>query len=67
MSNSVKPMRVARRMPGVFCIAFVLLTCCAFSVRTLSAQNNNEGHRVRNIVRLSFGPHLEAEGGCRFD
>lgn len=43
MSSSMKAMRVAREMSEAFCIALLMLTCCA-----LSAQN--EEHRVRNIV-----------------
>ena len=45
MSNSKNRMRVAQRMSPSVCITLLLLTC-----RALLAQNNNEEHRVRNIV-----------------
>jgi pimeloyl-ACP methyl ester carboxylesterase len=61
MSKSVKRMRAAQRMPGL-CLAFVVLSCCyALSVQNLSAQNNHEVHRVRNIV-LVHGACADGSG-----
>jgi pimeloyl-ACP methyl ester carboxylesterase len=46
MNNSMKAMRVVRRMSQCFCIVLVLLTCGA-----LSAQKQQ--HRIRNIVLVN--------------
>jgi len=54
MSNSTKPMRVARGMSQSLCIVLVLLTC-----RALAAKN--EDHRVRNIV-LVHGAWADGSG-----
>jgi pimeloyl-ACP methyl ester carboxylesterase len=54
MSNSIKAMRVVRRMSQSLCIVVLLLTCCA-----LSAQS--EEHRVRNIV-LVHGSWADGSG-----
>src|SRR6202049_5078551 len=56
MSNSIEPTRVERRMSHSLCLMFLLLTCGA-----LSAQNNNEDHRVRNIV-LVHGAWADGSG-----
>jgi len=62
MSDSVKTMRAARGMPGLLCIALLLLNYCALSVQNLSAQNNNkEAHGVRNIV-LVHGAWADGSG-----
>ncbi len=62
MSDSVKPMRAARGMPRLLCIALLLLSCCALPVQNLSAQNNHkEAHRVRNIV-LVHGAWADGSG-----
>jgi len=62
MSDSVKTMRAARGMPGLLCIALLLLSYCALSVQNLSAQNNNkEAHGVRNIV-LVHGAWADGSG-----
>jgi len=54
MSNSIKAMRVVRRMSQSLCIVVLLLTWCA-----LSAQS--EEHRVRNIV-LVHGSWADGSG-----
>ena len=59
MSNSLQAMRVARGMSQSFCIALLLLTCCALSAQNLSAQNQD--HRVRNIV-LVHGAWADGSG-----
>jgi hypothetical protein len=56
MSNSMKGMQVARGMFRSLCLALLLFSCCA-----LSAQNNNEEHRVRNIV-LVHGAWADGSG-----
>src|SRR5882724_1515702 len=56
MSDSMKVMRVARRMSQSFCIVLLLLTC-----GVLSAQDSNEAHRVRNIV-LVHGAWADGSG-----
>jgi pimeloyl-ACP methyl ester carboxylesterase len=56
MSHSMKPMRVVRGISQFLCIAFLLFTC-----GVLSAQNNNEEHRVRNIV-LVHGAWADGSG-----
>jgi len=56
MSNSMKSMRVAEGMSRSFCFVLLLLTCVA-----LSAQENNEEHRVRNIV-LVHGAWADGSG-----
>jgi pimeloyl-ACP methyl ester carboxylesterase len=56
MSNSIKPMRAVRGISQSLCIAFLLFTC-----GVLSAQNNNEEHRVRNIV-LVHGAWADGSG-----
>ena len=56
MSNSMKSMRVAKGMSRSFCFILLLLTCGA-----LSAQVNNEEHRVRNIV-LVHGAWADGSG-----
>ncbi len=56
MSNSMKVMRVARRMSQSFCIVLLLLTC-----GVLSARDSNEAHRVRNIV-LVHGAWADGSG-----
>ncbi len=56
MSNSMKSMRVAKGMSRSFCFVLLLLTCGA-----LSAQENNEEHRVRNIV-LVHGAWADGSG-----
>ena len=62
MGDSVKTMRAARGMPGLLCIALLLLNYCALSVQNLSAQNNNkEAHGVRNIV-LVHGAWADGSG-----
>jgi pimeloyl-ACP methyl ester carboxylesterase len=64
MNNSRSTMRVARRVyrsPG---IVLLLLTCCALSMQTLSAQSvsaQNKEHRVRNIV-LVHGAWADGSG-----
>src|SRR5438045_9081197 len=54
MSNSMKAMRVARRMSQFFFLALLLFTCGA-----LSAQNQE--HRIRNIV-LVHGAWADGSG-----
>ncbi len=62
MSDSVKTMRATRGMPGLLCIALLLLNYCALSAQNLSAQNNNkEAHGVRNIV-LVHGAWADGSG-----
>ncbi len=62
MGDSVKTMRAARGMPGLLCIALLLLSYCALSVQNLSAQTNNkEAHGVRNIV-LVHGAWADGSG-----
>jgi hypothetical protein len=61
MSHSVKPMRAARGMTRLACIALVLLGCCALSVQSLSGQKNNEEYRDRNIV-LVHGARADGSG-----
>jgi pimeloyl-ACP methyl ester carboxylesterase len=56
MSNSIKTMLVARGMSQFYCVVLLLLTCGA-----LSAQVNNEEHRVRNIV-LVHGAWADGSG-----
>jgi pimeloyl-ACP methyl ester carboxylesterase len=56
MSNSMKSMPVAKGMSRSFCFVLLLLTCGA-----LSAQDNNEEHRVRNIV-LVHGAWADGSG-----
>jgi pimeloyl-ACP methyl ester carboxylesterase len=56
MSNSMKSIRVAKGMSRSFCFVLLLLTCGA-----LSAQVNNEEHRVRNIV-LVHGAWADGSG-----
>jgi pimeloyl-ACP methyl ester carboxylesterase len=56
MSNSMKPMRAVRGISQSLCIVFLLFWCGA-----LSAQNNNEEHRVRNIV-LVHGAWADGSG-----
>jgi pimeloyl-ACP methyl ester carboxylesterase len=56
MSNSMKPMRAVRGICQSLCIVFLLFWCGA-----LSAQNNNEEHRVRNIV-LVHGAWADGSG-----
>ncbi|MGA2426801.1 MAG: alpha/beta hydrolase [Terriglobales bacterium] len=56
MRNSMKAVRVVRGMSHFLGIVLLLLTCGA-----LSAQNNNEGHRVRNIV-LVHGAWADGSG-----
>jgi pimeloyl-ACP methyl ester carboxylesterase len=53
--------RVAQGMSRFFCIALLLLTCGSFSAQNLSAQNNKEEHRVRNIV-LVHGAWADGSG-----
>ncbi|MGO8796704.1 MAG: alpha/beta hydrolase [Candidatus Sulfotelmatobacter sp.] len=49
-------------MPGLLCIALLLLSYCALSVQNLSAQTNNkEAHGVRNIV-LVHGAWADGSG-----
>src|ERR1700732_2636402 len=52
----MKGMQVARGMFRSLCLALLLFSCCA-----LSAQNNNEEHRVRNIV-LVHGAWADGSG-----
>jgi len=54
MSNSMKSMRVTKRMTRSLCLALLLLTC-----GVLSAQNQE--HRVRNIV-LVHGAWADGSG-----
>jgi pimeloyl-ACP methyl ester carboxylesterase len=56
MSNSMNGVRVVRGMSRSLCVVLLLLTCGA-----LSAQNNNEEHRVRNIV-LVHGAWADGSG-----
>src|SRR5258707_2819524 len=56
MSNSMNGVRVVRGMSRFLCVVLLLLTCGA-----LSAQNNNEEHRVRNIV-LVHGAWADGSG-----
>jgi pimeloyl-ACP methyl ester carboxylesterase len=56
MINSMNVIRVARGVSQSLCIALLLLTC-----GLLSAQNNNEDHRVRNIV-LVHGAWADGSG-----
>jgi pimeloyl-ACP methyl ester carboxylesterase len=58
MSNSMESMRVAIGMSRSFCFVLLLLTCGALS---LSAQDNNEKHRIRNIV-LVHGAWADGSG-----
>jgi len=48
--------QVVLRMVESFCIAWLLLTCCA-----LSAQRSNDDHRIRNIV-LVHGAWADGSG-----
>jgi pimeloyl-ACP methyl ester carboxylesterase len=59
MSNSMKSMRIAKGMSRSFCFVLLLLTCGA-----LSAQDNNEEHRARNIV-LVHGAWADGSGWKR--
>src|ERR1700730_13598391 len=54
MSNSMKAVRVARRMSQSFCIVFLLLTCGALSAQTRE-------HGIRNIV-LVHGAWADGSG-----
>jgi len=56
MRNSMKSMRVVQAMSQSLCIVLLLLTCGA-----LSAQNNSEDHRVRNVV-LVHGAWADGSG-----
>jgi len=56
MINSMNVIRVVRGMSQSLCIALLLLTC-----GSLSAQNNNEDHHVRNIV-LVHGAWADGSG-----
>jgi len=56
MSNSMSSLRAVRGMSRSLCLLLLLLTCGA-----LSAQNNNEDHRVRNIV-LVHGAWADGSG-----
>src|ERR1700730_6609983 len=56
MSNSMNGVRVVRGMSRSLCVVLLMLTCGA-----LSAQNNNEEHRVRNIV-LVHGAWADGSG-----
>jgi len=56
MSHSMKPIRAERGISQSLCIAFLLFTC-----GVLSAQNNNEEHRIRNIV-LVHGAWADGSG-----
>ena len=56
MSNSMKSMRVAKGMFRSFCFVLLLLTCGA-----LSAHDNNEEHRIRNVV-LVHGAWADGSG-----
>src|SRR5271169_853276 len=53
-------MRGARLLQPL-CIVFFLLTCCAPSALKLSAQTNDQHHRVRNIV-LVHGAWADGSG-----
>ena len=67
MTNSMKPMRVARGMSQSLCIGVLLFTGCALSAQNLLAQNffaqnkSKEDHRVRNIV-LVHGAWADGSG-----
>jgi pimeloyl-ACP methyl ester carboxylesterase len=72
MTNSMKPMRVARGMSQSLCIGLLLLTGCALSSQNLFARsffaqsflaqnNGKEDHRVRNIV-LVHGAWADGSG-----
>jgi pimeloyl-ACP methyl ester carboxylesterase len=54
-------MRGARGVFQLLCTVFFLLTCCALSALKLSAQNNDQHHRVRNIV-LVHGAWADGSG-----
>jgi pimeloyl-ACP methyl ester carboxylesterase len=56
MSNSMKSKRVAKGMSRSFCLVLLLWTCGA-----LSAQDDKEEHRVRNIV-LVHGAWADGSG-----
>jgi pimeloyl-ACP methyl ester carboxylesterase len=58
MSNSMESMRVAKGISRSLGFVLLLLTCAALS---LSAQDNNEKHRVRNIV-LVHGAWADGSG-----
>ena len=61
LSESAKPVRAARGLPRVLCIAGLLLACCVLSLQSLSVQKNNEEHGVRNIV-LVHGAWADGSG-----
>ena len=67
MTNSMKPVRVARGMSQSLCIALLLLSSCALSAQNLFAQsffaqnNSKEDRRVRNIV-LVHGAWADGSG-----
>jgi pimeloyl-ACP methyl ester carboxylesterase len=54
-------MRLLRRMFQSRCIVFFLLTCCALSAQSLSAQSNEQHQRVRNVV-LVHGAWADGSG-----
>src|SRR5580704_17944255 len=56
MSNSMKALQVVVRISQSSCIVLLLLTCGA-----LSAQDNYQGHRVRDIV-LVHGAWADGSG-----
>jgi pimeloyl-ACP methyl ester carboxylesterase len=57
MNNSMTPGRLARGTAQSLCIALLLLTGCA-----LSAQNNSEQRRVRNIVLVHGAGQMVPDG-----
>jgi pimeloyl-ACP methyl ester carboxylesterase len=54
-------MRLLRRIFQSRCIVFFLLTCCALSAQSLSAQSNEQHQRVRNVV-LVHGAWADGSG-----
>jgi pimeloyl-ACP methyl ester carboxylesterase len=60
MSNSMKAMRVVRGVCHSLCVMLCVLICCALSAQNVSAQNN-EAHRIRNIV-LVHGAWADGSG-----
>jgi pimeloyl-ACP methyl ester carboxylesterase len=54
-------MGLLRRIFQSRCIVFFLLTCCALSAQSLSAQSNEQHQRVRNVV-LVHGAWADGSG-----